>query len=106
MNNLLSTEDNKGIYVRKIDLVKLLAEDLSLTLKDSTEIVNYVFDKIAEALADGEEYHHSGFGILEIIQRKACRMHNVRKGEFTVVPKRNSVRFTTSKILKKKINQG
>jgi len=90
--------------VRKIDLVKLLAEDLSLTLKDSTEIVNYVFDKIMEVLADGDKYHHSGFGIFEVIERQACRMHNVRKGEFTVVPKRNSVRFTASKLLKKKIN--
>ena len=52
----------------KADLVEIIREKMGLGLKESTEIVDQVFDIMKETLEGGEKIKISGFGNFNVRQ--------------------------------------
>tara|TARA_Y100000385_G_scaffold12493_1_gene12805 strand:+ start:171 stop:377 length:207 start_codon:yes stop_codon:yes gene_type:complete len=63
-------------------------------------------DNITKALKEGRKVELRGFGtffIKKIKENYSAR--NPKTGELIYIPQKNKIRFRTSKILKKKINE-
>jgi integration host factor subunit beta len=70
----------------KTELVKKLAEDCELTLKDAETAVNTFFDCIIRALASGDKVELRGFGSFRTKKREARRGRNPKTGKAVRVP--------------------
>ena len=69
----------------------------------ASRIINSVIGIISEALVEGNKVRLSDVGILETVDR-APRKGRCFESKAYDVPARRSVRFTTSKTLKSKLN--
>ncbi len=84
----------------KGELIAQVAEQLSLTRKEATLIVNTVFTSIADSLAAGQKVELRGFGSFRIKQRRARQGRNPRTGEPVTVPAKKVPFFKPGKDLK------
>ena len=89
------------------ELIKLLKQKHSKLNKDQLEIIiDTFFNSIANALKEKRTVELRGFGtffIKEIKEKYSAR--NPKTGELIYVPKKNKVRFRTSKKFKEFVNQ-
>jgi DNA-binding protein HU-beta len=90
--------------MRKQDLVRRLADEHGLTLKESADIVSSVFGTITSALLKGDSYHHSGFGTFHVVQVNARKAHNVTKNKIVRIPRKKIIRLRVSRLVKKRLN--
>lgn len=70
----------------KIDLIREIANSLSIPKSDAEVAVNVVFDAISEALKKGEKVELRGFGVFKTRRRKERIARNPRTGEEVKVP--------------------
>jgi len=89
----------------KIDLVKILSEKMGWALKESTEIVEQVFEIIQETLERGEKIKISGFGNFNIRTKRPRKGRNPKSGEELVISGRRVVTFKPSSVLRKVLKQ-
>lgn len=90
--------------MRKNELVRSIADEFGLTLGQSSAIVTFIFGTIVRLLLAGKSYQHSGFGSFITGHQKKRKIHNVNRGEYTMVPKKKTMRFLPSKTLKRRLN--
>lgn len=90
----------------KADMVKIICEKMGWALKESTEIVEQVFDIMKETLEGGEKIKISGFGNLVVRQKRPRKGRNPKTGEEVVISGRKVVTFKPSNVLRKALNQG
>jgi integration host factor subunit beta len=64
----------------KTELIKKMADDCSLTLKDAETAVNVFIDCITQALAEGDKVELRGFGSFRTKHREARRGRNPKTG--------------------------
>jgi len=86
--------------MNKANIVDAVNEKLGGTKKSAEEVVDLVFDSIAEELKKGGEVSVSGFGIFAAKQRAARQARNPRTGEMVNVPAMKVPKFRASKTLK------
>jgi len=91
--------------VKKSEIVAAVADATELSRKDAEKAVDLVFDKITEALADGDKVVISGFGTFEVRKRAGRTGRNPRTGEEIVVPEQKTPAFKSGKILKDAVNK-
>ncbi len=88
---------------------KTLAEDLATefgwTKKDATEAVAYVFDTIANAVAEGEEVSLNGFGKFERVEKKERTGLNPSTGEKITIKASKAPKFKAAKAFKDIVNK-
>jgi integration host factor subunit alpha len=89
----------------KIDMVKIICEKVGFALKESTEIVEQVFDIMKETLEGGEKIKISGFGNFVIRAKRPRKGRNPKTGEELVISGRTVVTFKPSPVLRKVLNQ-
>ena len=89
----------------KADGVKLICEKMGFALKESTEIVEQVFEIIKETLESGEKVKISGFGNFVIRQKRPRTGRNPQSGEKMVISGRRVVTFKSSNVLRKALNR-
>ncbi len=93
----------------KLVTKKTLAEDLATkfgwTKKDATEAVNYVFDEIANAVADGGEANINGFGKFERVEKKERTGLNPATGEKIIIKASKAPKFKAAKAFKDVVNK-
>ena len=94
-----------GMTMTKIDLVKILSEKMGWALKESTEIVEQVFDIMKETLESGEKIKISGFGNFNIRTKRPRRGRNPKTSEELVISGRTVVTFKPSLVLRKALNR-
>lgn len=70
----------------KTELIKRLADDCGLTLKDAETVVNTFIDCVIRGLANGEKIELRGFGSFRTKQREARRGRNPKTGAQVSVP--------------------
>ena len=70
----------------KTELIKRLADDCGLTLKDAETVINTFIDCIIRALANEEKVELRGFGSFRTKQREARRGRNPKTGAQVNVP--------------------
>ena len=83
----------------KADMVKIICEKMGFALKESTEIVEWVFEIMKENLEGGEKVKISGFGDFVIRAKRPRRGRNPKTGEEMVISGRRVVTFKASVVL-------
>jgi len=90
----------------KADLVGIICGKMNFGLKQSTEILDQLFDILKETLEGGEKIKISGFGNFIVRQKRPRRGRNPQTGEELMISGRKVVTFKESKNLRKTVNRG
>jgi integration host factor subunit alpha len=89
----------------KIDIIKNVNEKLGFSKKDSTAIVESVFEIIKDNLAQGEKIKISGFGNFVVKEKNSRRGRNPQTGEEIEISSRRVLNFKASQVLRKALNE-
>ena len=89
----------------KADVVKIVCEKMGFALKESTEIVDQVFEILKETLESGEKIKISGFGNFVVRQKRPRKGRNPQTGGEIVISGRKVVTFKPNNVLRKALNQ-
>ena len=89
----------------KADVVKIICEKMGLGLKESTEIVDQVFEILKETLESGEKIKISGFGNFVVRQKRPRKGRNPQTGGEIVISGRKVVTFKPNNVLRKALKQ-
>lgn len=76
----------------------------SLTSRDVEEVVNAVFDEIADALASDKRVELRGFGTFSARERGERQARNPRTGSTVKVPAKKVPHFKPGKQLRDRLN--
>ncbi len=87
----------------KKELIRELAEKNDITVKDSEELVNSVFDIITDHLASGESILISNFGTFEVRTRAKRKGINPSTGETIEIEEQKTPAFKAGKQLKDRL---
>lgn len=88
----------------KAELVERVYEKAGIAKKDSTELVEAVFEMLKSTLAAGEKLKISGFGNFEVKKKADRKGRNPQTGEPITISARNVLTFKPSSVLKSAIN--
>lgn len=92
-------------YTRN-ELALELSKRLAVPVDRAKGIVDQTLTAISDALLDGHKIEFRGFGVLDVVKRKAKVGRNPKKpaaGEY-LIPPRNMVRFRAGKQLFDRLN--
>jgi integration host factor subunit beta len=93
--------------MNKSDLVEHISLQLkNLSKKEVDLIVDTVFNRMVEALSEGERIEIRGFGSFEVRTRDARQGRNPKSGQKVFVATRKVPFFKVGKELKERINGG
>ena len=90
--------------IRSELIQKIAEENPHLYQRDVERIVNVVFDRIAEALAEGRRVELRGFGAFSVKRRDGRTGRNPRTGEAVEVDEKHVPFFKTGKLLRDRLN--
>lgn len=85
-----------------IDIVA--ADNPHLYQRDVEKIVNTIFDRIIDAMADGDRVELRGFGAFSVKKRDARLGRNPRTGDAVQVEEKHVPFFKTGKLLRDRLN--
>ena len=91
--------------MNKRDLVDRIAQEHELTARFARELVDSVFEAMANAARSGEEVSISGFGKFKVAERAARKGRNPATGEALKIAASKNLRFTAARSLKTSLNQ-
>ena len=91
--------------MNKSELVEALAGEKNLTYKKSEEIVNIIFDSMAQELADGGIIEIRGFGSFVVKDYKAYTGRNPKTGEIIQVKPKRLPFFKVGKELRERVDK-
>jgi nucleoid DNA-binding protein len=83
----------------KKDIVRSIAEKFNLTQLATKEIVQNVFDCIAQTLVEESRLEFRNFGVFEVRKRAARKARNPRTGDAVHVKEKYVVVFKSGKVL-------
>lgn len=90
----------------KSQLIQRLAEENPhLYMRDIENIVDTIFERISQALIDGDRVELRGFGAFSIKERDARTGRNPRTGETVEVEAKRLPFFKTGKALRERLNE-
>lgn len=92
--------------MKKSDLVDQIAGKINLPKGQVQQMVDDVFDLIAEALGRGEKIDLRGFGTFSVRESAARTGRNPQTGEAIAIPARRVPAFKPGKELKERVNTG
>ena len=90
----------------KIDIVQNVTDKLGLSKRDSTRIVESVFEIVKEQLSKGDTVKISGFGNFVVRSKSARKGRNPQTGSEMEICARKVLTFRSSQILRKALNKG
>ena len=90
--------------MNKSELVESLANSKALTYKKSEEIVNLIFESMAETLSSGGRIEIRGFGSFVVKDYKAYTGRNPKTGEVIEVRPKKLPFFKVGEELREKVN--
>jgi integration host factor subunit beta len=90
--------------MNKSELVEALAAENGLTYKKAEEIVNLIFDSMAETLSDGGRIEIRGFGSFVVKDYKSYQGRNPKTGEMIKVRPKRLPFFKVGKELRERVN--
>jgi len=93
-----------GVTMNKSDLVKSLAKETDLPMRKAEEIVDTVFNTMADALMAGDRIEVRGFGSFVVKEYEGYTGRNPKTGELIEVQTKRLPFFKTGKELKEKLN--
>lgn len=87
--------------MKKSDVILELAKDLNLTQKKATEVVDFIFTKMREAIENNDRIEVRGFGTFYVKSYNLRKGRNPKTGEVVSVPPKRLPFFKMGKELKK-----
>jgi integration host factor subunit beta len=90
--------------MNKSELVEALSERENLTYKKAEQIVNLVFDSMADALIENDRIEIRGFGSFMVKDYKAYMGRNPKTGEVIEVKPKKLPFFKVGKELRERVN--
>jgi len=90
--------------MNKSELVEALSLKKNLTYKKSEQIVNLVFDSMAEALVNDDRIEIRGFGSFMVKDYKAYMGRNPKTGEVIEVKPKKLPFFKVGKELRERVD--
>lgn len=90
--------------IRSELIQKIADENPHLYQRDVERIVNTIFDRIVEALAEGQRVELRGFGAFSVKRRDGRTGRNPRTGEAVEVDEKHVPFFKTGKLLRDRLN--
>ncbi len=90
--------------VTKADLVRAIYLKLGLSRRESTELVEMVFEEISDSLARQENVKLSSFGTFEVRHKTQRMGRNPKTGVAAPIMPRNVMVFKPSNVLKARVN--
>jgi integration host factor subunit beta len=91
--------------MNKSELVEALANENGLTYKRAEEIVNLIFDSMADTLGDGGRIEIRGFGSFVVKDYKSYMGRNPKTGEVIKVRPKRLPFFKVGKELRERVNR-
>jgi len=91
--------------MNKSELVEALSIEKNLTYKKSEEIVNIIFDSLADELAGSGRIEIRGFGSFVVKEYKAYMGRNPKTGEVIKVKPKKLPFFKVGKELRERVNK-
>ncbi len=88
----------------KIDLIEIIREKMSLGMKESSEVVEQVFEVIKEALESEKKVKITGFGNFMVHEKGPRKGRNPQTGEAIIISGRRVVTFKPSYTMRKVLN--
>lgn len=90
--------------MNKSDLVNMLAKKHKLTEKQAMDIVDLVFDGLANELKNGGRIEIRGFVSFNVREYEAYKGRNPKTGKIVAVKPKRSPFFKVGKELKKRVD--
>lgn len=90
--------------MNKSDLVEALAKEGSLTRAKATEVVNFTFGKMTDALANGDRVEIRGFCSIFVKEYKGYTGRNPKTGVHTQVLSKKLPFFKCGKELRERVD--
>jgi len=91
--------------MNKIDLIQALKDSNNLTRSEAEKIVTHFFDKIAEALSQGERVEIRGLCSFSVKKYNAYTGRNPKTGEKVKVARKKLPFFKVGKELKERVDR-
>lgn len=89
----------------KSELIERLSFNAgSLNKKEAELIVNTIFNRIGDALIEGDRVEIRGFGSFTIRLREAREARNPKSGDVVRIPSKKTPFFKTGKELRERVN--
>ena len=88
----------------KLDIVQNVTDKLGLSKRDSSRIVESVFEIMKEQLSKGDTVKISGFGNFVVRSKNARRGRNPQTGSEIEISARRVLTFKSSPIFRKTLN--
>lgn len=88
----------------KFDIVEDLVQQLGLTNKECTQLVESTIEIIKKTLASSDDILISGFGKFCVNQKRERKGRNPATGQTMMLPERKVVTFKSSGILRNRVN--
>ena len=90
----------------KADIIEQIYEKVGFSKKESSEIVELVFNTMKETLSKGEKIKISGFGNFVVRDKRPRIGRNPQTGEEIEISARRVMTFKPSQVLKSALNEG
>ena len=91
--------------VTRKELAVAVNEQLGISQRNSSDIVDTVFSVLKDTLVQGESVKLVQFGTLTVRDKAPRRGRNPRTGESMTITKRKMVSFRPSKQLRERLNK-
>ena len=89
----------------KSELIEQLMERHEILNKSDAEmVINLIFGRITNALADGDRVEIRGLGSFSVRERAAREARNPKSGEMVEIPSRKTPFFKTGKELRERVD--
>ncbi len=88
----------------KASIIDAICEKIGLPKKDSTDIVELLFDTMKDTLRKSENLKISGFGSFTVRSKKSRLGRNPQTGQAMEITARKVVTFKASQVLRDALN--
>ncbi len=90
--------------ITRADVAETIYEEIGLSRKDSTDVLDMILDEIVNELSSGNEVKLSSFGTFSLRDKKARAGRNPKTGVEAVISSRRVISFKPSQTMRKIIN--
>lgn len=90
--------------ITRADVAETIYEEIGLSRKDSSDILDMILDEIVHELTQGNEVKLSSFGTFSLRDKKARAGRNPKTGVEAIISPRRVISFKPSQTMRKIIN--
>ena len=90
--------------MNKSQLIERIAKEEGITIKNAANVVNVVFDSMADSLAKGDRVEIRGFGSFKVKNYNSYQGRNPKTGEIIQVREKKLPYFKVGKEMKERVD--